>query len=80
MGRDVEPRNVRFQGRSTALSVRFTLAHAAFQEPRQRLHDSFSRAPTPHLYVDIIGVTTETVASALEFFVEVIQQDVRQPR
>ena len=50
------------------------------KEAFQRCHHSFSRRLRSNVHVAIVGITSETMASPLEFFIQLIEQDVTQQR
>jgi hypothetical protein len=47
---------------------------------RDRGHHPFTCNLTAHVYVAVIGITAEAVASLFQFLVELIEQDVGQQR
>ena len=50
------------------------------QKPGQRRQHPFPRPPRPHIDVTVVGIAAEGVATAFQFLVQIVEQDIRQQR
>ena len=60
-----------------ALVAVHSQAQFAFQKVRHRRHDPVACALAFDVDVHVVGVAAELMPSAFEFFIEIIQQDIR---
>ena len=71
------PRNLRSQGRATALLASFTVSLSRFaRNPPHAIHDALPRALTAYVNARIIRIPAKRQIALLQFPVKIAQQNI----